>query len=75
MDKRYKPGEVVFFGPGEPVPVIFKPASLCYDYPLRPDFLAQLVVPRDISRAEAKRLCAFIETLAIPAESGDTDGP
>lgn len=37
--------------------------ALCLDYPLRPQFLAQLVVPRDMNTAEAKRLCAFIETL------------
>jgi hypothetical protein len=34
-------------------------------YPLRPDFLAQVVIPRDLTMEEAKRLGAFLTTLAI----------
>ncbi len=56
--ENLKPGDITW------VPAV--PPSLCYAYPMRPDFLAQLVVPRDLSAAEAKRLCAFIETLVIP---------
>jgi hypothetical protein len=33
-------------------------------YPIREDFLAQLIVPRDITMDEARRLGAFIATLA-----------
>ena len=33
-------------------------------YPLRPDFLAQVVIPRDLKVEEAKRLGAFLLTLA-----------
>lgn len=40
----------------------------CYEYPLRPDFTAQVVLPRDLTTAEAKRLCAMIETLPLPEE-------
>lgn len=40
--------------------------SICNDYPLRPDYLAQVVVPRDMTELEAERLCAFIKTLARP---------
>jgi hypothetical protein len=35
--------------------------SLCYDYPLRPDYLVQLVIPRDLTQREADRLCEFIQ--------------
>lgn len=39
-------------------------SGLTYAFPLRTSFLAQLVVPRDLKADEAKRLCAFIQTLA-----------
>lgn len=38
--------------------------GLNLSYPLRPDFLAQIVIPRDLSQLEAKRLGAFILTLS-----------
>lgn len=38
--------------------------GLSLAFPLRPDFLAQVVVPRDLKTDEAKRLAAFIATLA-----------
>lgn len=38
---------------------------LSLPYPLREDFVAQVVIPRNITSEEAKRLCAFITTLAI----------
>lgn len=38
----------------------------CYEYPLRPDFMAQAVLPRNLTAQEAKRICAFIMTLAQP---------
>jgi len=41
-------------------------AALCYDYPLRPNYIAQLVVPRDMTTAEAERLCKFINALVMP---------
>jgi hypothetical protein len=34
-------------------------------FPLRPDFLAQLVLPRDLTADEAKRLSAFITALVV----------
>ena len=34
--------------------------SLAMPFPLRPDFLAQIVVPRDLTKEEAKRLAAFL---------------
>jgi len=56
------PGDII-------VPQVRTPA-LCLDYPLRRDFLAQLVVPQDLTELEARRLCAFIATLPIPDSAG-----
>lgn len=39
--------------------------SLMMPFPLRPTFLAQLIIPRDLSKDEAARLCAFIQALAV----------
>ncbi len=39
-------------------------SSLALPFPLRPGFLAQVVIPRDLSKDEATRLCAFIQALA-----------
>jgi hypothetical protein len=41
--------------------------SLALPFPLRPNFLAQVVVPRDLTREEAKRLAAFLDALAQDA--------
>jgi hypothetical protein len=38
--------------------------SLAIPFPLRPTFLAQVVIPRDLTKDEAKRLAAFIDALA-----------
>ena len=38
----------------------------CLEYPLRKYFIAQVVVPRDITYLEALKLCAFIKTLVAP---------
>jgi hypothetical protein len=57
--------------------------GLCYEYPLRRDhsctFMAQVVLPRDLTTNDAERLCAFIMTLAQPSLSpqpheGETNG-
>ncbi len=48
--------------------------GLPLNYPLRPDFLAQVVIPRDLTSEEARRLGAFLLTLAAdfrPSVSGD----
>lgn len=39
--------------------------SLMMPFPLRPTFLAQLIIPRDLTKDEATRLCAFIQALAV----------
>lgn len=49
-------------------------AGIALDYPLRPDLLAQVVVPRDLTVDEARRMGAFLVTLAVdfrPASSGE----
>jgi len=43
--------------------------SLCFDFPLRQDYLAQIVIPIDMTFIEAKRLCAFIESLTMPNDA------
>jgi hypothetical protein len=37
-----------------------------YDFPIRPGRIAQVVIPRDLTRDEADRLCRFVATLATP---------
>lgn len=37
---------------------------LCYPFPLRANFLAQIVVPRDLTKEEAQRLCEYVQSLA-----------
>jgi hypothetical protein len=49
-------------------------AGISLEYPLRPDLLAQVVVPRDLTVEEARRMGAFLVTLAVdfrPASSGE----
>jgi hypothetical protein len=41
--------------------------SLCLDFPLRENYLAQIVVPADITALEAVRLTDFIKTLPQPS--------
>jgi hypothetical protein len=38
---------------------------LTVPFPLRPDFLASVQIPRDLRKGEADRLAAFIKTLAM----------
>lgn len=43
--------------------------GLSFAFPLRQDFLAQLVVPRDMKTEEANRLCAFVRALAVDSQA------
>ena len=48
-------------------------AGLSLEFPMRPDFLAQVIVPRDMNAAEARRFTRFILTLAhdyMPPKEG-----
>jgi hypothetical protein len=52
---------------GQPAQLLMQPSprtGLTLDYPLRTDFLAQVIVPRDMKAEEARRLSRFIMTLA-----------
>ncbi len=62
-------------GVGSPASVSVRAASrgaggISLDYPLRPDLLAQVVVPRDLTVAEARRMGAFLVTLAVDFSPG-----
>lgn len=48
---------------------------LAYPFPLRTDFLAEVVVPRDLTVDEAKRLSAFLLALAIDYKPGQENWP
>lgn len=51
--------------PPQPKPLyLATEANLVLPFPLRPDYLAQVVIPRDMTKDEATRLCAFIQALA-----------
>lgn len=41
-------------------------ASLALPFPMREGYTAQIVVPRDMTHAEAQRLCEFVKSLAAP---------
>ena len=45
------------------------PTSLCMPFPIRSGFTAQVVIPRDMTKAESERLCAFIMALAVSTSS------
>jgi hypothetical protein len=45
--------------------------SLAMTYPLRENFVAQVVLPRNMTGDEARRLCAFIRTLAVDFKPED----
>ena len=44
-------------------------ASNTLKVPLRPDFLAQLILPYDLKPSEARRLCKLIEALPMEEDS------
>lgn len=45
------------------------PRRLVIDFPLRPDFAAQFVLPYDLTTQEAKRIGAMLETLPNASEA------
>ncbi len=64
-------------GPAEPAPRSRavpsgqpNAAGIALEYPLRPDLLAQVVVPRDLTMEEARRMGAFLVTLAVDFRAG-----
>jgi hypothetical protein len=53
-----------------PSPAPSPSGGLPLPFPMRPDFLAQVVIPRDMTTEEAKRLGAFLLTLAVDFRGG-----
>jgi hypothetical protein len=54
------------------------PDGIALEYPLRPNLLAQVVVPRDLTVEEARRMGAFLVTLAVdfkPSSSSERHAP
>jgi hypothetical protein len=47
--------------------------GLAINFPMRPTFLAQVVVPADMTETEAKRLCEMIMTLPLPRSTGEVN--
>jgi hypothetical protein len=59
-------------------PATVRPGGIALEYPLRPDLLAQVIVPRDLTVEEARRMGAFLVTLAVdfkPFPSGEPPAP
>jgi hypothetical protein len=60
---------------GIEVPVIGPPQRkidarlLVYDVSLRPDFFAQVVIPRNLTALEARRIGSFLLTLAVDVDA------
>ena len=50
--------------PQVPIRAATTETSLALPFPLRPTFLAQIVIPRDLTKDEARRLAVFIDSLA-----------
>ena len=40
--------------------------SICHQFPLRNSYMVHLVLPPNLSKAEAERLCAFVVSLSLP---------
>lgn len=45
--------------------------QVAYDFPIRPGRLARLVLPMDLTVAEAERLGEFVRSLAFPDQEAD----
>jgi hypothetical protein len=48
-----------------PTRVAELPGTVTYPFPVRRDVIATLVLPVDLTKAEAKRLAAFVDSIAI----------
>lgn len=45
-----------------------------YDLPLRPGLRVRLVLPEMLTQADAKRIAAFVNSLAFDQESASKEG-
>lgn len=48
-----------------------KPQVIPYPFPLRPNFIATLSLPSDLTTDECERLSVFVKTLASESEGSD----
>jgi hypothetical protein len=51
----------------------FPEKTICHNFPLRWNYLAQLVVPFDLTKEDADRLCAFIRSLSATDKDNRKD--
>jgi hypothetical protein len=52
------------------IPIAEPSELLTYPFPLRAGGMAYLQLPRELTHADVKRLCSFLESLAIDTETG-----
>lgn len=57
--------------PASPATASHKRATITYPFPLRPDVLASVDLPADLTTREADRLVAFIKSLAMDLPTAD----
>jgi hypothetical protein len=79
-DSRRRLGRLTGPGAAEPgpdalAPMSVRPDGMAHDYPLRPDLLAKIVVPRDLTVEEARRMGAFLVTLAVDFRPAGATAP
>lgn len=74
VESRARPPAAAERVPRSELPRGPSPAGISLEYPLRPDHSAQVVVPRNLTVEEARRIGAFLLTLAVdfrPASPGE----
>lgn len=54
-------------------PAAHRPTTITYPFPIRDGMLAAIEIPADLTRREAARLTAFIQSLAIDEEAEDRE--
>jgi hypothetical protein len=66
--ERSRPVEVAAQTTSDRVEVASKSDAVTLMFPLRPDFIAQFVIPKELSLREAKKLAAYFELIAVDYE-------
>lgn len=49
-------------------------SPLVLPFPIREHFMAQIVIPSNMTKVEAERLCAFVQSLAQPQPEPTEEG-
>jgi hypothetical protein len=52
-----------------------QPNAIVLVFPLRPDYVCQFVIPRDLTTGEARRIKALLESLVIPSAASIGETP